>query len=349
MSFFKYIINLWCSFNLILIISYFFIEHDVNILFWMNSSVYFFLSLLSLFIAIRDRYTKDVFINLTIMFFLYSISIAFKLFSAKGATATGAVTNNLPLYGNIMLKFVMMYSIFYLVLKYIFKNKEKWSLYFITLVLTTATISLCFSKYVLESSLFIQNTDPINIGALISNAIAIISIILYAGTLYRFDRPNGHYIHVLLIGFFMHQVFGLVDIIFKIYGNMVDVVNESILLMNLLFLILVLSKKLRYTYSPFGEFYEGLIFSKHKVLNLKIKRKGHKNIQYFIEMCDNLYRNRSLYTSIVFISCILLLVAPLSVFFKINIFVFSLCVLIILTFSIFLFQKRIRNHNVISE
>ena len=113
------------------------------------------------------------------------------------------------------------------------------------MIVTTAAIIFSFSEYIFKSSLFIhinQNIDPISIGVLICNLIAILSIILYAGTLYRFDRPNGHYINILIIGFFLYQVFGLVDIIFKIYGDLANFVNEAILFVNLIFLIMVLLK-----------------------------------------------------------------------------------------------------------
>ena len=111
-----------------------------------------------------------------------------------------------------------------------------------------------------------------NKGILICNTISLLLILVYAFFLYKYDRPNGEYINSLMTGLYVFQVIGFVDVIFQLTGGAEFSINQYILLLNLFYFLSVMLRKLRYTYSPFGEFYERIIFSNKNLFDLKIKR-----------------------------------------------------------------------------
>ena len=312
-----------------------------------NCIIYFLLFLISLFIVIKDNFTKDVFLNFAIMFLFYSFILFVELFKTNLIFINLSFVLIYSPYFEIILKYITVFVITYLVFKYIFRNIAIVYLYMLTLFVTLLFITVCFVAYWGIHSTSINNINMLKHGELILNLLTIMLILFYAFIMYKNDRLNGEYINMFLTGFFIFQVLNVVQIVSQLYESSAHSINQFTFLLNLMFFLTVLIQKLKYTYSYFGEFYEKLIFTNTKVVNLKIKKKKLFCINYIILLSKILSEKRNLYTCYMLGVSFFILFSPLPVIVKINIFVLMLCFLIIFAYIVVLHQKRIKKGDLI--
>jgi len=344
---------IWIIFNSILFILSF-LPHWGNITSstWLNNSVYFLMALICFFIFLRDSYTKDVFLNLSILFFFYSLTIITIFTGDDFLFGNNRIAYFIYAYKRVVLSCLLLFSTTYITLKYILRNTNKILLYFITFVLSSLVIFICFRNYILDIEYVLNETSGMKflyMGAIGIYLLSILSILIYGIFLYKFDRPNGEYINPLMMGLLILNVMSVVDSFFHLYERGMFSVSLFILFFNLFIMLIILMRKLIYTYSAFGFFYEGLIFADNHFNKLKIKRKGLWRINFLKSICEYCQLKKKYY-SVVFIALsALIMFLHIPLYIKINIFMFTLCFLFIFIFYTNLYQKRLKNGNLITK
>ncbi len=115
------ILNVWFLYIAFLIILTVF-PHWGNIYFlsWINESIYFLIFLIAITIAIKDIHNRDIFINISIFFFLTSFSFINNFIGDNCLFGNSTVMYHFYVYKKLLINFVLNFMILYTVLKYLF-------------------------------------------------------------------------------------------------------------------------------------------------------------------------------------------------------------------------------------
>ena len=152
------ILNVWLAFVLMLFVSSH-LSHwpKISIHSWLNEAFYFLLFLLALFIAVKEKNNRDIFINLTIYLFIYFISVVNIFMGENYLLGGGNVTYYYYHYKKLAFSFLLNLIIIYPVIKYIFIQSKKWVLYSITIGIIVPIFILNFHSVLFKPDFYIYN------------------------------------------------------------------------------------------------------------------------------------------------------------------------------------------------
>lgn len=352
---YKYIIiNVWCVYNLILyfLASNFPYWENVALISWINSSAYFLLFLISIFIVFRDEFNRDIFINLSCTFILYSIVIFTIFIGSKYLFGDNILAYKIYPVKKILLHFLTTYSLFFISLKYILKKTRGIIVFLLSLSISLGVVFTCFHNFLIDSSYIFRSQEAFKVlhrGDFIVYALMLIPIIMYATFLYRYDRPNGEYLNLVMVGFLFFTVTGLVESAYQFFGGTDHANSQIILLIVLCVLFIILIKKLNYTYSAFGKFYERILFKKDYFTDIKLLRRGQSKISFFHYFYHYFSCRKIEFSTSIIISLFCINISGIPIYIKINIFVFMLSIFTVLIFFTSLYHKRALQNQVIKS
>lgn len=350
---YKYaIINVWCIYNLILYVlaSNFPYWENVPLISWINSSIYFLLFLISIFIVFQDKYNRDIFINLSAMFIFYSMVIFTIFIGSKYLLGNDTLAYKMYPLKKMVLHFLTIGSLYYISLKYILKKLRRFVIYILSLCISAIIVIFCFYNFLMDLGYILQSPHALSIlerGNLIAHSLTLLPIIIYGIFLYRYDRPNGEYINLVMVGFLFLALAGLLESAFQYFGEKVHSNSQFIFLIVLFLLFIILFKKLNYAYSAFGRFYEQAIFQKGDFLNIKLQRRGKSKISFFMYYYGYFAGRKLQYTISVIATLCCINISGIPLYLKINIFVFLLSIFTVLIFFTSLYHKRAQQNDVL--
>jgi len=344
----------WIIFSLILICTSF-LPHwqGTSVIFWFNSSLYFLLFILSFFIFLKDTYTKTIFLNLAFAFFLYSLVIIQIFIGNNYLIGNDRLGYFFIVYKKIVLSFITNYSLFYITIRYTMKNKKESIVFVITFALSLLLTFFLFQIFILKPG-YILSAYPFSFQLLLNRSIismcaTVLTMFVYFLLLYKYDRPNGEYVSLIMVSFVLFSMSAIVNEIFALKQWPTSSVSQYIAMLHLLLVIIVLVRKIKYTYSTFGEFYESVIFTNRKLSGLKIIRRGQNSLKFFRLLNNHIIEKKNYYTIILLITSFIILLIKIPMYLRINIFVILLSIIVVFIFFSSLLQRRVKNGNYISR
>ena len=271
------LLNIWLFFVVILYILSNLPRWPLPILPWINVALYFLLFLLMVAIIKRDRYNRDIFIFLSIPFFLYSISIIKIIVGPSFLINNGYVSYLLDFLFSFCGTITFEFAIIYIVIKYLLPEKKAWIRYLITASVFLPVTFLNFAPYILNHMhIFSFGDDGLYYAdmaarLLRNHGLTFAYMVVYAGFLYRTDRILGIYINLLMASLFVFLSLEMVQFTFFDRQLHLEIFSGIILTLNLIVMAGILAKKYLFTCSEYGRFYETLIENKFRMGKVKIQ------------------------------------------------------------------------------
>jgi len=337
------ILNIWVLFiSLLLILSYF--PHWENVTF---HSLIFLLFLLSIYIFHNDNNNQDIFFNLSILFLAYSFSFVNVYIGKNCLFGNDTIKYYFYLYKQLVFSFLFNFVIIYIVLKNIFSTSNKHAIYLITMLIILPAFLFNFSNYILNpKNIFMYGNGNKFLADLFQrmflfHVLAFIFIIIYGCYLFKKDCILGRYVNSLMAFFFIYSIIEMIDKLSYVYDFQIFSMSQYILTFNLLFLASILFRKLLYTYSEYGQFYESMITQNGRLGKMQIQQHGaekHFLVLRFLKLYVSKRRNYLLTLAILTGMGIAYFQFPK--FFTINILAFAGSGVLLFAFVGALYRKR---------
>jgi len=343
--FFK-ILNIWFAFIVVLFFSSYLPRwENVTIHSWINEAIYFFLFVLAVAITRKERNNRDIYINLSLFLLAYSFSFLNIFIGDDYLLGNNRALLNFYVYKRIILCFFANLAIFYIVIKYLFRNQKVWFLYSITLFLLVTLMFVHFYSYFINPeyvySLKGQLYSDLNRRLFFLLCFSLFLILLYAYFLYKTDNILGSQINLLMTFFFIFVIFDMSDSLSEMYNFHVYSIALYVCSFNLIFLCIILLKKLLFVSSDFGQFYEALITNRINMGKLKIQRYRSQMNALLIRFLRSYLSKRYIYIlSLIFIVAITVIHFQFPTFFTINLIVLSLSIIVLFYFIFALYKRR---------
>ncbi len=349
------LLNAWFAFVAMLILASAFPHwKNTDQLFWINEALYFLVFLFSIFISLKDRHNRDIYINLSIYLAIVVASFL-QVFMGKEYM----IGNNYTLFYYLQYSIVarsLFLNVFvvYTVVKQVFYKWQMGKRYALTAVIVLPVVVYCFYPYL---------SDPQHIFAMelayrkdlysrlfTSNHLSLVFLLLYGYLVYKKDHPLGEYINSLMAFFFFFSIFNAVDNLALILQFKIPQISQYFLMACLVILTAVLFQKLCFLASDYGQFYEALLNRKVDMERFKIQRRRSRVNTLTMKILNIYFHQRRFYLiSLCWVSGVVFLHLHASRFITVNIAAFLLCFLVVFAFVNSLYRKRERQKHLLSH
>jgi hypothetical protein len=347
------LLTIWLAFVALIVFCSFLNKWDnVSAHQWVNVCIYFFLFLITVSLSIRDSYNRDIFINLSLVFLFHGLSFVTSFFG-NGYL----IGNDYTMYyaftaRKLLLSLLVNFAVIYIGLKYFFTDKKPVWLYLITLMLVVPVFILSYLPYLRDPGLIFSLQDAflpdITRRVFRLELFGFGFIILYGYRLYRTDKMLGTYMNGLMATFFIFFSTDILGLLSKIYGFQIPSISNYVLTTNLLFMSIILFKKLLFQCTEFGLFYEHLIHKNIPMGKVRIKRYKSTTNSLLIRVIKlYLSQRRGYIFMLVFITALGLTYFRFPAFFTMNIIAFIALLVFLFLFITALYKRRSRNKYVI--
>jgi hypothetical protein len=139
----------------------------------------------------------------------------------------------------------------------------------------------------------------------------------------------------------------ITDLFGYIYRITIFSLSQYVLLLNLTFFFVTLFNRLNYVYSEFGQFYDNLVISGNN-LGVPVKRKKSATISLLDLAKAYFHQRRNTLGFMTFLFIFFINYFNISPFFKLNIAVLTIGVLVLFFFMTALYQKRSQKGELIT-
>lgn len=343
------IVGHWFIFNCLIILTILAIDSDLPTFVWLNCSLFFATGLLSFKIQQAEKFNRDIFLFIGTLF----TGISFlQLFSVLSETITFIPENflNLTIVSpQVFLILFAPFTIIHFTMRYLCFKCAKIKIFTISSVFTIIITFLNYDFHIKSNSLSLLQNSLIMHSILFFTYLSMIFFMtFYAIRIIHSDAPTGEYLHPLMAGFFLWTLRGLINSGTLLLGSNIGMINEIHTLLNLLFIITILLKKLNYSMSDFGQFYEQVIYGSEKFFNINIKRRGDANVSFYISIGKLLFYNSTIIPALFLLGIGIQFSLNMPLFLIINFALNFLLTVLLFLFSIYVYQRRQRKGNVLN-
>jgi len=266
------LLNLWLCFVVLLILSSY-LPHWENVGFftYLNYAFLFWLFLCVIAIALRERCNKALFINLSVLYGFNSLTYLNIFVGENYLFGDSYMAHHVYKSSLGISSFLYLFSILFIIVKMIFRKSPTWRHYAITALFSgiiSGAVYFPYLNHVINGSgnsytLFYKCISQFYM-------LTLVSIIFYGIYVYFKNVRMGEYINLIMTSLFFYSIADLVNYFsmnydFWIYGIWLHILNS-----NAIFISILLYKKLAYTYSDFGQFYEGLLSGRQSMGKIRI-------------------------------------------------------------------------------
>jgi len=347
------ILNIWFSYIAILVaLTAFPHWGDIHFLSWVNEAIYFLLFLLSTTVAINDNHNRDIFINISIFFFFSSFSFINNYIGNNSLFGNDDFMYHFFVCKKLITNFMLNFMILYVVMKYLLLRKNRFMVYIITFLLTASILAYNFHPYLTDPHYILTLGDDyladLYPRIFLNQAASVIFLVFFGYRVYKKDVTMGTYLNVLMSIFFIYLVINLIDVLSVIYHFQIFSIKLYFLAISLIPIALVLFKKLCFSCTEYGQFYENLINGKIDLGKVKIqKRNSHSNA--FVIKVVKIYFSQRIVYAISFLGFLIIafFYFRLSKLITLNVAAFCMCILVLFIFINGLFKKREKAGHVI--
>lgn len=346
-------LNVWFGFIALLLLSSQ-LPHWNNTTFhlWFNEAIYFFLFLVCLTLAIKDEHNRDIFINLSVLFFFHAFSFVNTFIGDSFLFGNNTIAYYFIFYKKIVFAFFLNFAIIYIVFKYLFpKNKIRLN-YILTFLVLLPVFITNFHPYIADYAYGLRLGDAANADLfkriLYTDGLSFLFIIVYGIILYKTDRILGSSIDWLMAAFFVFSATNLVEMYASATGFKEYSISSYVLMANLIFISVILFKKLLFQCTEFGTFYEDLIHQKLEVGNVKFQRyKGESNTLILQVIKIYIMQRKHYLFGLIFLTAMGFAYFRLPRFFTLNVLTIFICSVLLFWFFYSLSKKRAKKEYVI--
>jgi hypothetical protein len=260
------ILNIWCCFVMLLFLASF-LPHWNNIgpVTWVMYACNFWIFLSAAAIALRDNHHRSIFINLSLLFLIDTFSLFNIFIGTHYLTGTDKVAYLFYQYHIIASCIFYNFNILFILMKLILRKPSR-ILYLITGLITGLVAVFLFRPYFISPLPAFSSTQilvsDLYMRTLRFNILALLCSLTFGLTLLFKNKKPGEYINLIVIYFFITSILDLVHDLSMIYHFRLYGIHLFLLVGSVLFISTVLFRKLVYTYSDFGLFYENLLFQR---------------------------------------------------------------------------------------
>lgn len=327
------------------------LPHQVApLLSWVNCGLYFFIFLQCFYVSLRDRYNRDVFVNIGLLCFVYSLSFVNVFFGDGFSLANNAVAIYVFQYRTIALRFLLALCIIYICVKFMFPNNKTAKNYLISVGVVMPAFLWHFYPYLLDINYLVSSPDydAFDKRILYFTLFSFSSVCFYGYLLYRSEHSLGEHINSLVVCFFIMTLLDIADSIGYIYEIRLLSLSQYVLLIILSFFIITLVRKLNYLYSDFGSFYEHLVRSGNH-LGIPIKRKKSTFALTFVTFFQAYFHQRRNFIAFIMFAFIFSLnYFNVSMFVKINLVTVTFGMFVLFFYLSALQHKRVSNGDLLA-
>lgn len=339
-------LNIWLGGVVILIISSY-LPHWENVepMMWLVYATNLWFLICAIAIAKRDKTNKDVFINISILFAVDGLGY-FNMFIGQDYLFG---TNNLGYfvyqYHIITFHLLLNFCMVYILIKVLFNRLSYKLRYFYTLLTLLIINCLIFLPYFLKPTHAFDSVQTLFSDlykrTFHLNILTLLSTLYYGKHVYKNNRILGEYINPLVAYFFIYLFADLIDNLSMIYNFQIYNIRLYFVSLNFIFLSYILFKKLVYTYSDFGQFYESLIAGGHGMGNVKIIPRNQASHSLTFQVLKiYIYQRRHFIMTLVMLVALAIMLFELPVFFTLNLIALFAGLGIIYSFYASLYKKR---------
>ncbi len=342
------IINIWFGFGLFLIvISNLPHQSGVPIFSWINISVYFLLFLQCLYLFLQAQSNKFIFLNIALFSLISCSGFTYIFIGEEGLFGSYNLALTLYEYQTIALNFSCTLSIVYICIKYLFRNFSPLRIYAISLSIILPILIWHFYPFFLDKSFILDHEALFDKNLLYFNFLPLFFLIFYGILLYRYDKSLGEHLNAIMVCFFIMTITDITNLLGYVYHIMNFQLTQFVLLITLSFFLITMFKLLNHSYSAFGRFYDSIIVEgKNPGVPIKRKKGTGVLILDFVRAYFHQRRNAITFGTLFFIFFINYFDVPM--FIKLNLAIVSFGVLILFFYLTALYQKRLKEGNLIN-
>jgi len=340
------LLNTWFAFVALLLFSSY-LPHwgNVSSHLWINEAIYFLLFLLAVSIFLKEKHNKDIFFNLSLFLLVYSFSFLNIFIGNSYLFGSNNTSYYFFHYKKMVFCLLLNMVVIYIVLKYLFVTQKTRVLYAITITIFLPIFIYCFYPYLKNPDFIINMRQKYYIELyktmFFANVLPFLFILLYGYLLYKKDIVIGEYINLLMSFFFVFIIINMIDNLSRIYQLQIYSIGMYVLTTNLIFLCVILFKKLLFLCSDYGQFYEALIKNKINIGKIRVQRRHNRlNVILIRILKIYLYQRRNYLLTLALLTTLGLIYFQSPKFFAINVAAFLCCFLILFWFINVLYRKR---------
>jgi|GEM_PF-1210642 len=342
------IVNFWLSFVLFLLVISNLPHQPAPFFSWFNVSIYFFIFLQALALFRHEAHNRLIYLNIAIFSLCHSLSFANIFVGETYLVQDDYLRYFLFEYKHIVLSGVTALCIVYICLKYFLHEFRKNGVYLLSVAVVLLILCWQYYPFLLDKEYILEVEDAfLYRSAMLFDLLPLFFLVLYGLLLYRYDWSLGEHINTLMISFFIMTVMDLTNYFGNIYQITIFQYTQYVLMVNLTFLAITMTRLLNLSYSKYGELYHSIL-SAGDMLGVPIKRKRTSGDILF-DFAKAYFGERRNVVAVVALTalCGVNLLSH-SLFIKINLSVMLLGSLFLFYYLTALYQRRANSGNIIN-
>ncbi|HPN36615.1 MAG TPA: hypothetical protein PK843_19095 [bacterium] len=301
---------------------------------WANFSLYFLLGVVALYIVGRDRLFRDVYGHFGFTFLFTAAGLIIPFTGKQGLFGDNILSYYLSFYNWAVFYTLLLIGACYLTLRYLFWRWPRGVNYALS-VAAAVGLNADFWHQALTVSRFPFKAGPPGIlpHILRLDAAIILLLLLYCAVLLFTQRPNGAFLHTLVIGLLLSIICDVIDILVALYQLNVYGLDQYFAMLCLLILLAAFFLRLISLFSPEHALREQFMFNPHYGISIPVVLKSH-NRDVIVELIKTTFSSQNVLFQFSF-GIGLVLISGLAKSFYITIKLFMMLLAIALVWNIY--------------
>lgn len=309
---------------------------------WVNLALYFLAFLFSYFIIKSDRFSRDIFVPVGLMFLFYTLFLPYVLMGEGYLISNNTLGWNYYKYLNLVNNFLFAFSIVYYAAKHALNPQRPWLLLTASALFVGVVFWHFFGQMLFQKGA-IFSTHEYYKKAVTYFLLPPVAIFAY-GLLYPLFRPNhGQYYHSLMI------VFSLLSVreVFSHFTHMKDLflfnLDLIFLTVTLVFLNIVLAKRLKFISSTTGQIYSEILNNQMVIPNLKLVGRDRSQYNNYLGVINYLYMHKLIIIPTIFISLLVLNFVNVPLTISMNLIALAIVAFLSVLFLMISYNNKIKH------
>lgn len=301
---------------------------------WVNYSVYFFLGVLTYFVAKKDELFWDVYAHFSFTFFFTAFSVIIAFIGKKGIIGDNFTSHYLAFYHWSVFFTLFLVGATYLTFRYLFWQWPRWLSYSLSWTVSLLLHADFWYKAFTVARFPFKTAQLVVYHHTIRTDVAIILVLgLYCLVLLISHKPNGAFIHFLAAAVFISFICDIFDMMVSLYALNVYGLDQYFAFFCLLMLIAACLLRLLSLYSPEYRLREQFIFNPSYGIQTPIVLKSH-NMEAIVGLIKSLFSSQNIIFQLA-LGLVFVLISGLTKSLYVTIKLFMMVVLVVLVWNVY--------------